>query len=191
VTAIRATGWTDSSGTTQSSGSAVLPDPVMDQIAPIPFTIATDWYVGTDTSNTLNRWNGVIAREAKSWRPEPITHQTKLMGGIPLDVIPVLLNGNDYDGVIYFGRSDWARAGVVPAWAVIGGTISYEGGDPGWWSPAVQLAAPAYYDVSGSLSNARTPANVDVGAAHPLKAADLSSLVSAADAQYWTTAYTG
>lgn len=192
VTSIRVTGYTDSTGATTTTGAAVITDP-LDSVAPVPLTIASDWFQAADRSVTLTRWNGLMAREAKSWRPEPITHQTQRLGGIPAEAIPILLNGTDYSGVVYFGRSDWARAGVVPAWSVIGGTIRYVGGDPGWWSPSVQLAAPAFYEVSGGLgiAAARTPANCDVGAAHPLKAADLSPALSAADARFWTTPYTG
>lgn len=191
ITSIAVTQYADSSGATQVSGGKVYTDTVGETTAPTPMTVATDWYQSADSAATLDEWLGVMSREAKYWRPEPITHQTQRVGGIPLAWIPYLLNGAELPGAVYFARSDWARAQLVPAFYVIGGTIDYRGGDPGWWAPSVQLAPVAYYDASAGIANARTPANCDVGAVHPIKVADLSPLMSAADSRFWTTPFLG
>jgi hypothetical protein len=191
LTALHASRWTDSTGATEADGTTVYVDQAADALAPNRMNIRTDWYSGTDSAQTLAIWSGMIGNEAKRWIPDPLTHQTQRVGGLTLDQVPLLLNGAEPAGYVYLSRTDWARAQIAPVWSIIGGTVAYQGGDPGWWQPTVQLASVYFRNAAAGLANARTPANCDPAAVHPIKAADLSPALSAADARFWTAAYTG
>lgn len=191
ITALHASRWTDATGATEADGGTVYVDQAQDTLAPNRMNVRTDWYSGTDSAQTISIWNGMIGNEGRRWIPDPITHQTKSMGGLTLDQVPLLLGGAEPAGYLYLSRTDWTRAQLAPVWSIIGGTIAYEGGDPGWWQPSVQLASVYFRNSAAQLGNARTPANCDPAAVNPIRAADLSPALSAADARFWTAPYTG
>lgn len=190
LTAVQATRYTDSTGATASDGTLLTIDAAADATSPNRMVVGTDYYQGASSSLTAIIWTAVMQQEAKRWIPEPVTHLTRRSGGMTVDLVPLLLSGAEPAGFVYLGGTDWARAGAVPAWSIIGGTIDYGGDTPGWWSPTVQLAGVHFRHSSASTANARTPANL--GTATPaLTPAGLSPSVSAADGWFWTTPYTG
>lgn len=190
LTAVETSRWSDSTGATASPGGVLYLDQATDAANPNRMTVRTDWYSSTDSAQTLAVWVSMMVREARAWIPDPITHLTKRAGGLTLGQIPLLLSGTEPAGLVYLGGTDWARAGIAPAFSIIGGRIDYVGGDPGWWSPTVQLSGIYFRNASASTFYARSPANCDT-ATVPLRAVDLSDSVSAADAAFWTAAYSG
>lgn len=184
LTAVEVQRYTDNTGSAQATGVLFI-DSALDAIAPNRLSIATDLWQVADSTSVLNTWVQIMQREGKRWSPDRITHETKKVGGLTAGQIPLLLDCMERNTFVYLSSTQWARAGAAPVFAIIGGTVTYESGH---WSPTVQLAS--VYPAQGNTGNARTPANVDTAVRRVL-VSELDESLAAADALFWSAAFTG
>lgn len=185
VTAVEVNHPTDNTGSTRSTAGIYDTSDADAVTGPNRMTLTTDAYTGADWAAMASTWLSMMTNEGRRWHPEPLTHQTRRLGGLTLGTAHLLLDGVEKPGAVYLNGSPWALTGAGPWWAAIGGTIRYSAG---WWSPTVQLA-PVHY--SAVTATAPVTAGTAHDAGHPVSAATLSRALTFADAKFWTTTYTG
>jgi hypothetical protein len=90
-------GTPSSQATTYQSGEEAA-------LGPNRITIDTDLVAFADVQTFEIRWANALANEARRWRPDLITHETRRVGGLTLGQIPLLLDGMEHNSYVFRGR---------------------------------------------------------------------------------------
>jgi hypothetical protein len=186
-------GTPSSQATTYQSGEEAA-------LGPNRITIDTDLVAFADVQTFEIRWANALANEARRWRPDLITHETRRVGGLTLGQIPLLLDGMEHNSYVFVAGSPWALNNTAPIFRIIGGGIDYA---DGWWSPSVRLVAAGFSSDAPAPGNIAATQNtvvnrigpsassIDTSTGPGLRAADLAGAISFADLKFWNTPYTG
>jgi hypothetical protein len=162
--------WTDPAGSLSGTRSSQIQTAAQEALTGRSVLSINSWLkAGADATSMAVEYGNVAGLEGAARRLDPVTYSTARTGGFDsVNHARALLTGCELGWELFLGRSWLPALGECPVYGVVGGTVTYAGGE---WT-AVLTPAAVGLNYAGTTPGVPTALRIADAGAHTLAEMD-------------------